>query len=56
MKEEEEIKGHLFFKMIDWEKLEAREVQAPIIPKIVSNRVDNQLLDVHFLFLPINTP
>ena len=35
-KEEEEIKSQLFFKRIDWEKIEAREVQPPHIPKIVS--------------------
>jgi hypothetical protein len=35
-KEEEEIKSQLFFKRIDWGKIEAREVQPPHIPKIVS--------------------
>ena len=35
-KGEEEIKNHLFFKMINWVKLEAREVQPPFKPKIVS--------------------
>jgi hypothetical protein len=35
-KEEEEIKSQPFFKRIDWEKIEAREVQPPFIPKIVS--------------------
>ena len=33
--EDEEIKTHSFFKRIDWAKLEAREVQPPIIPKLV---------------------
>ena len=37
-KEEEEIKSQLFFKRIDWERVEAREVQPPHIPKIVSAR------------------
>ena len=35
-KGEEEIKTHLFFKMINWLKVEAREVQPPFKPKIVS--------------------
>ena len=35
-KGEEEIKTHLFFKMINWAKVEAREVQPPFKPKIVS--------------------
>ena len=35
MAEDEEIKTHSFFKRIDWAKLEAREVQPPIIPKLV---------------------
>ena len=35
-KGEEDIKNHLFFKMINWLKVEAREVQPPFKPKIVS--------------------
>ena len=35
-KGEEEIKNHLFFKMINWLKVEAREIQPPFKPKIVS--------------------
>ena len=33
--EEDVVKTHPFFRRIDWVKMEAREVQPPIIPKVV---------------------
>ena len=52
MAEDEEIKTHSFFKRIDWAKLEAREVQPPIIPKLVGIfKIGIFLLDFRCYFL-----
>ena len=32
-----DIKAHNFFKVIDWTKLERREIPPPYVPRIVSN-------------------
>ena len=42
-KGEDEIKSHSFFRRIDWDKIEAREVQPPFKPKIVSQAFRNLL-------------
>jgi len=34
--EEREIKDHLFYRNINWQKLEDRQVQPPFKPKVVS--------------------
>jgi len=53
-KGEEEIKTHLFFKMINWAKVEAREVQPPFKPKISDPRKAENF-DSQFKKLPIST-
>ena len=44
--EQEEVRSHSFFKRIDWNKIEAREVQPPIIPKLVRNWSGDVSLDI----------
>ncbi|CAF1442613.1 unnamed protein product [Adineta steineri] len=53
---EREIKEHTFFRRIDWQKIEAREVQPPFKPKIASyhdtSNFDGQFTGEPFQFTP----
>ena len=49
-KGEEEIRGHQFFRRIDWEKIEAREIQPPFKPKIVRSKAKDYFGVWVFLF------
>lgn len=49
----EDIKGHLFFKPIEWDKLERRELKPPFKPKIVSDTM-NWHLSEHFVSMAKN--
>jgi hypothetical protein len=44
--EEREIKEHLFYRNVNWQKLADREVQPPFKPHVVSMRVQVRALCV----------
>ena len=51
-----EIKNHIFFKEIDWNKLYKRELEPPFVPEVENEEDTNQIDPLFTRELPQETP